>query len=150
MEGERGIILTGGLRRVAITCRESVSSCAALAASGAITRILNGFKESLTCRTLRCQGEEELSLSDCLLSIDCNFFFRSTARGARSLHVIGDAVDHSYGADLLSISVQSSISSVTLLARAFIPTGSCRETAAQFHTSFSYTFGGESNAESTS
>ncbi|XP_046418983.1 lysosomal-trafficking regulator isoform X1 [Neodiprion fabricii] len=55
MEGERGVILTGGLRRVAITCRESVSSCAALAASGAITRILNGFKESLTSRTSQCQ-----------------------------------------------------------------------------------------------
>ncbi|XP_046739127.1 lysosomal-trafficking regulator isoform X3 [Diprion similis] len=55
MEGERGVILTGGLRRVAITCRESVSSCAALAASGAITRILDGFKESLTSRTSQCQ-----------------------------------------------------------------------------------------------
>ncbi|XP_012252611.2 lysosomal-trafficking regulator [Athalia rosae] len=55
IEGERGIILTGGLRRVAITCRESVSSCAALAASGAITRILNGFRESLTSTTSLCQ-----------------------------------------------------------------------------------------------
>ncbi|XP_024939057.1 lysosomal-trafficking regulator isoform X2 [Cephus cinctus] len=47
LDGERSNIVTGGLRRVAVTCRESASSCAALAGSGAITRILNGFKETL-------------------------------------------------------------------------------------------------------
>ncbi|XP_036146533.1 lysosomal-trafficking regulator isoform X4 [Monomorium pharaonis] len=41
---ERGSIITGGLRRVTVTCRESASSCAALAASGTIMKILNGFK----------------------------------------------------------------------------------------------------------
>ncbi|EFN65741.1 Lysosomal-trafficking regulator [Camponotus floridanus] len=41
---EKGSIITGGLRRIAGTCRESVSSCAALAASGTIMKILNGFK----------------------------------------------------------------------------------------------------------
>ncbi|XP_067210662.1 lysosomal-trafficking regulator isoform X3 [Linepithema humile] len=45
---ERASIITGGLRRVAVTCRESTSSCAALAASGIITKILNGFKNVLT------------------------------------------------------------------------------------------------------
>ncbi|XP_011343929.2 lysosomal-trafficking regulator isoform X3 [Ooceraea biroi] len=45
---ERGSIITGGLRRVAVTCRESASSCAALAASGTITKILNGFKNVFT------------------------------------------------------------------------------------------------------
>ncbi|XP_020281501.1 lysosomal-trafficking regulator isoform X2 [Pseudomyrmex gracilis] len=45
---ERGSIITGGLRRVAVTCRESASSCAALAASGMITKILNGFRDVFT------------------------------------------------------------------------------------------------------
>ncbi|CAL1677884.1 unnamed protein product [Lasius platythorax] len=45
---ERGSIITGGLRRIAGTCRESASSCAALAASGTIMRILNGFKNVFT------------------------------------------------------------------------------------------------------
>ncbi|XP_023288682.1 lysosomal-trafficking regulator isoform X2 [Orussus abietinus] len=48
LEGDRSAIVTAGLRRVAVTCRESASSCAALAGSGAITRILNGFKDILT------------------------------------------------------------------------------------------------------
>ncbi|XP_014468102.1 PREDICTED: lysosomal-trafficking regulator isoform X2 [Dinoponera quadriceps] len=45
---ERASVITGGLRRVAVTCRESASSCAALAASGTITKILNGFRNIFT------------------------------------------------------------------------------------------------------
>ncbi|XP_039305256.1 lysosomal-trafficking regulator isoform X2 [Solenopsis invicta] len=45
---ERGSIITGGLRRITVTCRESASSCAALAASGTIMKILNGFKNVFT------------------------------------------------------------------------------------------------------
>ncbi|KYN43656.1 Lysosomal-trafficking regulator [Trachymyrmex septentrionalis] len=45
---ERGSIITSGLRRITITCRESVSSCAALSASGTIMKILNGFKNVFT------------------------------------------------------------------------------------------------------
>ncbi|XP_018058565.1 PREDICTED: lysosomal-trafficking regulator [Atta colombica] len=45
---ERGSIITSGLRRITITCRESASSCAALAASGTIMKILNGFKNVFT------------------------------------------------------------------------------------------------------
>ncbi|KAK2579125.1 hypothetical protein KPH14_001295 [Odynerus spinipes] len=48
LDVERRSIVTSGLRRLAITCRESASSCAALAGSGAITRMLNGFKEIFT------------------------------------------------------------------------------------------------------
>ncbi|XP_011866548.1 PREDICTED: lysosomal-trafficking regulator isoform X3 [Vollenhovia emeryi] len=48
LDFERGSIITGGLRRVTLTCRESVSSCAALAASGTIMKILNGFKGVFT------------------------------------------------------------------------------------------------------
>ena len=50
LDGERGVIVTCGLRRVATTCRESASSCAALAGSGAITRLLDGFKDILVSR----------------------------------------------------------------------------------------------------
>ncbi|XP_033229888.1 lysosomal-trafficking regulator isoform X2 [Belonocnema kinseyi] len=50
LDGERGVIVTGGLRRVATTCRESASSCAAIAGSGAITRLLDGFKDILVSR----------------------------------------------------------------------------------------------------
>ncbi|KAL0119810.1 hypothetical protein PUN28_007922 [Cardiocondyla obscurior] len=42
---ERGLLITSGLRRVTLTCRESISSCAALATSGTNMKILNGFKD---------------------------------------------------------------------------------------------------------
>ncbi|XP_025074143.1 lysosomal-trafficking regulator [Pogonomyrmex barbatus] len=45
---EKGSIITSGLRRIAVTCRESASSCASLAASGTIMKILNGFKNIFT------------------------------------------------------------------------------------------------------
>ncbi|XP_032666117.1 lysosomal-trafficking regulator isoform X3 [Odontomachus brunneus] len=45
---ERASVITSGLRRVAVTCRESASSCATLAGSGTITKILNGFKNIFT------------------------------------------------------------------------------------------------------
>lgn len=53
---EKGSIITGGLRRIAGTCRESVSSCAALAASGTIMRILNGFKNIFINNDPRYRG----------------------------------------------------------------------------------------------
>ncbi|XP_011144679.1 lysosomal-trafficking regulator isoform X1 [Harpegnathos saltator] len=45
---ERALVVTSGLRRVAVTCRESASSCATLAGSGTITKILNGFRNIFT------------------------------------------------------------------------------------------------------
>lgn len=53
---EKNSIITGGLRRIAGTCRESVSSCAALAASGTIMRILNGFKNVFINNDPRYRG----------------------------------------------------------------------------------------------
>lgn len=53
---ERGSIITGGLRRITVTCRESASSCAALAASGTIMKILNGFKNVFTENDPRYRG----------------------------------------------------------------------------------------------
>ncbi|XP_017760097.1 PREDICTED: lysosomal-trafficking regulator isoform X2 [Eufriesea mexicana] len=44
LDAEKGCIITSGLRKVAFTCRESASSCAALAGSGVITKLLNGFR----------------------------------------------------------------------------------------------------------
>ncbi|XP_076766095.1 lysosomal-trafficking regulator mauve isoform X3 [Xylocopa sonorina] len=41
-------IITAGLRKVAVTCRESASSCAALAGSGVIAKMLNGFRDIFT------------------------------------------------------------------------------------------------------
>lgn len=48
--------MTNGLRKLAITCRESVSSCAALAGSGVITKMLNGFKDIFTSNDPQYQG----------------------------------------------------------------------------------------------
>ncbi|KZC14096.1 Lysosomal-trafficking regulator, partial [Dufourea novaeangliae] len=50
LDAERGTIITAGLRKVAATCRESASSCATLAASGVITKLLNGFRDIFTSR----------------------------------------------------------------------------------------------------
>lgn len=57
---ERASIITGGLRRVAVTCRESTSSCAALAASGIITKILIGFKSVFTNDDPRYRGNSNI------------------------------------------------------------------------------------------
>ncbi|XP_077276800.1 lysosomal-trafficking regulator mauve isoform X2 [Temnothorax americanus] len=59
---ERGSIITGGLRRVTLTCRESASSCAALAASGTIMKILNGFKNVFTDNDPRYQDLQHAAL----------------------------------------------------------------------------------------
>lgn len=53
---ERESIISGGLRRVTVTCRESASSCAALAASGTIMKILDGFKNIFTDNDPRYRG----------------------------------------------------------------------------------------------
>ncbi|XP_074102061.1 lysosomal-trafficking regulator mauve isoform X2 [Cotesia typhae] len=47
LDTERCIIVSQGLRKVAVTCRESVSNCAALAGSGVIAKLLNGFRQIL-------------------------------------------------------------------------------------------------------
>lgn len=47
LDGERCTIVTGGLRKIAVTCRESATSCATLAGSGAIAKLLDGFKSIL-------------------------------------------------------------------------------------------------------
>ncbi|XP_043270510.1 lysosomal-trafficking regulator isoform X2 [Venturia canescens] len=62
LDGDRGAIVTGGLRRVAVTCRESASSCAALAGSGAITRILEGFKDILISKDPQYQDLQHAAL----------------------------------------------------------------------------------------
>ncbi|XP_051169183.1 lysosomal-trafficking regulator isoform X2 [Leptopilina boulardi] len=46
-DAEREHIVTIGLRRIASTCRESVSICAALSSNGAIPRLLDGFNHIL-------------------------------------------------------------------------------------------------------
>ncbi|XP_076629359.1 lysosomal-trafficking regulator mauve isoform X2 [Colletes latitarsis] len=50
LDADRGSIVTTGLRKVAVTCRESASTCAALAGSGVITKILNGFGDIFASR----------------------------------------------------------------------------------------------------
>ncbi|XP_026675054.1 lysosomal-trafficking regulator isoform X2 [Ceratina calcarata] len=55
LDTEKGAIITAGLRRVAVTCRESASSCAALAGSGVITKMLNGFSDIFTNRDVQYQ-----------------------------------------------------------------------------------------------
>ncbi|XP_076389629.1 lysosomal-trafficking regulator mauve isoform X1 [Megachile rotundata] len=55
LDAERASIITAGLRKVAVTCRESASSCAALAGSGVITKILNGFRDIFTNRDTQYQ-----------------------------------------------------------------------------------------------
>ncbi|XP_011300955.1 lysosomal-trafficking regulator isoform X2 [Fopius arisanus] len=50
LDGERSTIISGGLRKVAVICRESASSCAALAGSGVITKLLKGFESILISR----------------------------------------------------------------------------------------------------
>lgn len=59
LDNERSAIVTSGLRRVAVTCRESALSCAALAGTGAITKILDGFKDIFITRDPQYQGERE-------------------------------------------------------------------------------------------
>ncbi|XP_076239225.1 lysosomal-trafficking regulator mauve [Calliopsis andreniformis] len=55
LDTERGTIITAGLRKVAITCRESASSCAALAGSGVIAKLLNGFRDIFASRDTQYQ-----------------------------------------------------------------------------------------------
>lgn len=109
---ERGSIITAGLRRVAVTCRESVSSCAALAASGTITKILNGFKSVFTNNDPRYQGTFtfiwkvslilyllDISVCSCHL-INC---FRFATCSVGSFYVIGDAIDLARGVGYVSV-----------------------------------------------
>lgn len=56
MDIETASIITTGLRKVAITCRESASSCAALAGAGVIKKMLHGFKHIFTSRDSEYQG----------------------------------------------------------------------------------------------
>ncbi|XP_054002539.1 lysosomal-trafficking regulator isoform X2 [Hylaeus anthracinus] len=55
LDADRESIVTAGLRKVAVTCRESASSCAALAGSGVIMKLLNGFKDIFANRDVRYQ-----------------------------------------------------------------------------------------------
>ncbi|CAD6208341.1 GSCOCG00003347001-RA-CDS [Cotesia congregata] len=55
---ERCIIVSQGLRKVAVTCRESVSNCAALAGSGVIAKLLNGFRQILISKHPQHQGTD--------------------------------------------------------------------------------------------
>ncbi|XP_078037136.1 lysosomal-trafficking regulator mauve isoform X2 [Augochlora pura] len=55
LDDERGAIITAGLRKVAATCRESASSCATLAGSGVITKLLAGFRDIFTSRDAKYQ-----------------------------------------------------------------------------------------------
>lgn len=50
LDVETASIITTGLRKVAVTCRESASSCAALAGAGVIKKMLHGFKHIFTSR----------------------------------------------------------------------------------------------------
>lgn len=56
MDVETASIITTGLRKVAVTCRESASSCAALAGAGVITKMLCGFKHIFSSRDTEYQG----------------------------------------------------------------------------------------------
>lgn len=56
LDDERCTIVSGGLRKVVITCRESASSCAVLAGSGTISRLLSGFESILISKDLRYSG----------------------------------------------------------------------------------------------
>ncbi|XP_016837232.1 lysosomal-trafficking regulator isoform X2 [Nasonia vitripennis] len=62
LDEERNTIVTNGLRRVAVICKESALSCASLAGTGAITRILQGFKEILESRELQYQDLQHAAL----------------------------------------------------------------------------------------
>ncbi|KOC69033.1 Lysosomal-trafficking regulator [Habropoda laboriosa] len=55
LDAEKRSIITAGLRKVAVTCRESASSCAVLAVSGVITKLLDGFRDIFTSRDIQYQ-----------------------------------------------------------------------------------------------
>ncbi|XP_033358417.1 lysosomal-trafficking regulator isoform X2 [Bombus vosnesenskii] len=55
LDAEKACIVTTGLRKVAVTCRESASSSATLASSGVITKMLNGFRDIFTNRDIQYQ-----------------------------------------------------------------------------------------------
>ncbi|KAJ8668849.1 hypothetical protein QAD02_000108 [Eretmocerus hayati] len=50
LDGDRCTLVTNSLRRVSIICKESTMSCAALAGSGVIRRLLEGFEDVLKSR----------------------------------------------------------------------------------------------------
>lgn len=56
LDDERNAIVSSGLRRVAVICKESTSSCAALAATGVIMKLLVGFKDILESQDSQYQG----------------------------------------------------------------------------------------------
>ncbi|XP_014603828.1 PREDICTED: lysosomal-trafficking regulator isoform X1 [Polistes canadensis] len=62
LDDEKISIITNGLRKLAITCRESVSSCAALAGSGVITKMLNGFTDIFTSHNPQYQDLQHAAL----------------------------------------------------------------------------------------
>ncbi|KAF7992714.1 hypothetical protein HCN44_005058 [Aphidius gifuensis] len=55
LDVERCGIVSNGLRKIAITCRESASTCAVLAGSGVIAKLLNGFENILISKDLQYQ-----------------------------------------------------------------------------------------------
>ncbi|XP_057327101.1 lysosomal-trafficking regulator [Microplitis mediator] len=62
LDTERCIIVSQGLRKVAVTCRESVSNCAALAGSGVIAKLLNGFREILISKNSQYEDLQQAIL----------------------------------------------------------------------------------------
>ncbi|XP_058802324.1 lysosomal-trafficking regulator isoform X2 [Phymastichus coffea] len=62
LDCDRNAIVVSGLRRVAVICKESTTSCAALASNGAIARIFEGFKEILHSQDPQCQDLQQAAL----------------------------------------------------------------------------------------
>lgn len=64
LDVERCGIVSNGLRKIAITCRESASTCAVLAGSGVIAKLLNGFENILISKDLQYQGNYDYFFSN--------------------------------------------------------------------------------------
>lgn len=69
-------VVTSGLRKLVVTCKESSTSCATLAGSGVISRLLNGFKSVLVSKESRYQGNNIVPLEYFCEIVSKNFRVR--------------------------------------------------------------------------
>jgi hypothetical protein len=74
LDEERTAIVTSGLRKVAIICKESAFSCAILAGTGVIAKIFEGFKDILQSQNLQYQGIK-YDFNSTVANINYSIFF---------------------------------------------------------------------------
>jgi len=134
---------------VTVTCRESASSCAALAASGTIMKMLNGFKNIFTDNDPRYRGSFNMEnihmhkiLGHCIVN-----FYRLATRGIGSFYIIGDAINLTGGASCVSIVFQSEKTASVAVAGAITSLGVGRTTSAKFYSIVPYAVRHKSVAE---